>query len=54
MLITLAAIDYEMHTRALKELMYLLENTSFYDELIQAREASKVLELCSLDQAVCS
>lgn len=53
-LITLAAIDYEMHTRALKELMYLLENTSFYDELIQAREASKVLELCSLDQAVCS
>ena len=51
-IITLSAIDYEMHTQALKDLMYLLENTSFYEGLIRAASASEVLELCTIRETI--
>ena len=51
-IITLSAIDYETHTQALKDLMYLLENTPFYDGLIRASSASDVLELCTIRETI--
>ena len=51
-IITLSAVDYETHTQALKDLMYLLENTSFYEGLIRAASASEVLELCTIRETI--
>ena len=51
-IITLSAVDYETHTQALKDLMYLLENTPFYDGLIHASSASDVLELCTIRETI--
>ena len=51
-IITLSAVDYETHTQALKDLMYLLENTPFYDGLIRASSASDVLELCTIRETI--
>ena len=51
-IITLAAADYETHIQALKDLMYLIENTSFYQDLIRASSISEVLKLCSIKETI--
>jgi Transcriptional antiterminator len=51
-IITLSAADYETHIQALKDLMYLLENSSFYHHLIHASSVSEVLELCTIQENI--